>query len=210
MSNPTDFNPTEFASAGNYPAGSDDWSGQPRRVEADGTERSEGFTPNLPVIPEVLNGLFGQIDRRLKCLTQAAMYSISAGFPGVVPGAKVPLTAFFEGPGITNDGTDITLTDGGLYLCGMAGVAEIGDAVETKCRFDLDSIGPLTSPRVFRCTGIRYTGTGSTDSCAVSATGLQLLDAGCTLSLKLTATADVQLETPSLLWLLRLSGPFAT
>lgn len=50
---------TKFASAGNYPAGSDDWSGQPRQVALTNSEAQQGFTPNTPIPPEVLNYLFG-------------------------------------------------------------------------------------------------------------------------------------------------------
>ncbi len=48
---------TEFGSAGNYPAGSDDWSGQPRKVALTNVEAANGFTPNAPIPAEVLNYL---------------------------------------------------------------------------------------------------------------------------------------------------------
>ncbi len=50
---------TEFGSAGNYPAGANAWSGQPRKVAMTNSEAQQGFTPNNPVLPESLNYLFG-------------------------------------------------------------------------------------------------------------------------------------------------------
>lgn len=47
----------KFANAGNYPAGSDDWSGQPRIVALSDTDASNGFTPNTPDAAEVDNGI---------------------------------------------------------------------------------------------------------------------------------------------------------
>ena len=47
----------DFATAGNYPAGSDAWSGQPRVVLLSDSDKANGFTPNTPVAPEVANGL---------------------------------------------------------------------------------------------------------------------------------------------------------
>lgn len=66
---------TEFASAGNYPAGSDDWSGQPRKVTLTGSERAQGFTPDQPIPAEVLNGLLALIDQRLACIPDVQVFT---------------------------------------------------------------------------------------------------------------------------------------
>lgn len=52
--------PQDFASAGNYSAGSDDWSGQPRKVTMTTSEKAQGFTPNTPVTAERRNGLHAE------------------------------------------------------------------------------------------------------------------------------------------------------
>lgn len=46
----------KYANAGNYPAGSDAWSGQPRIVALTDTEAGNGATPDQPIPAEVLNG----------------------------------------------------------------------------------------------------------------------------------------------------------
>lgn len=50
--------PQEFATAGNYPAGTDDWSGQPRHIILTASEKIDGFAPGNPVMPEVHSGLY--------------------------------------------------------------------------------------------------------------------------------------------------------
>lgn len=69
----TPVKPRPFASAGNYPAGSDDWSGQPRVVELTDGERADGFTPDTPVPAEVLNGLFAEQSTAAEVLVHRAM-----------------------------------------------------------------------------------------------------------------------------------------
>ena len=49
---------TQFASAGNYPAGTDDWSGLPRIVALTNSQAQQGFTPNQPIPAEIANYLF--------------------------------------------------------------------------------------------------------------------------------------------------------
>ncbi len=63
---------TEFASAGNYPAGSEDWSGQPRIVVMSNSEAAQGFTPNTPVAPEQVNYLFSA------CFTDVSQFTLNS------------------------------------------------------------------------------------------------------------------------------------
>lgn len=53
--------PQDFATLGNYPAGPDDWSGQPRSVILSDSAKLDGFGPNLPIPAEVQNGLFQEL-----------------------------------------------------------------------------------------------------------------------------------------------------
>ncbi len=48
----------KFADAGNYPAGSEAWSGQPRVIVPSGSEITQGFTPGTPIPAPILNYLF--------------------------------------------------------------------------------------------------------------------------------------------------------
>lgn len=56
----TAVRPKTFGTSGSYPAGTDDWSGQPRVVDLTDGERADGFTPDTPVPAEVLNGLHAE------------------------------------------------------------------------------------------------------------------------------------------------------
>ncbi len=149
----------DFATDGNYPAGSDDWSGQPRIVTLTNSEREAGFTPNEPVPPEVLNALFNELDVALRpCV---ARYNMIAGT--YIANAPIGLTPavvgyFEEGIQAISGGVDIEILYDGYYAISAQAYIKHASGSTDFCA-GLKLLENTVADRVLDVTGQRWSGT---------------------------------------------------
>ncbi len=171
----------DFASDGNYPAGPDDWSGQPRIVTLTGSERNAGFTPDEPVAPEILNGLHAEIDAALKPI--AARYLLTpAVYASNTPVAiDETATGCFES-GLTSTATLAQIVDAGYYQVDIwAELKHAGGS--TNFIAGLKVLENSIGDQVLNAFDVRYSGTAA-EIFTVSGSSLYYLDAGQTLQIE--------------------------
>lgn len=93
----TAIRPQDFATAGNYPAGSDDWSGQPRVVPLSDSEKAEGFTPDTPIGADIRNGLWREEHEARSLLAYRAAQEWDAAALPVLAGGRNVFFNFLVG-----------------------------------------------------------------------------------------------------------------
>ncbi len=105
----------DFAEDGNYPAGGDVWSGQPRIVTLTDSERAAGFTPGQPVPAEIQNGLFNGLDLAMRPV--AGRYTLDVGI--TTAGNDIPTTPEFQVGGLSKTLGLINVTYAGYYAVSL-------------------------------------------------------------------------------------------
>lgn len=84
----------DFAESGDYPAGVDDWSATPIKVEPDGTVRAAGVTPNDQMAAQHYNWLNHRYGRGVSAFVHGAMQSWRSSLIGVFVTETVDATSY--------------------------------------------------------------------------------------------------------------------